>query len=88
MVKIFEMQQELNRIPNHQSRVVEFESFEDYLHNLDERSLPPKEFVEIGFKYINHKEQTVTFRYEHDLFGRGMWTEFTHFARVIDEVNS
>lgn len=81
MVKIFEMQQQLNDVRNYQSRIVEFDNFTEYLQNLNERSLPRKEFVEIGRKFVNHERQAVTFMFEHKLNER--WIEFTHFAQVI-----
>lgn len=82
MLKIFEMQQQLNNIENHQSRIVEFESFEEYLQNVNERSLPKRENVEIGRKHVNFEEQVVTFMFELKINER--WIEFTHFAQVID----
>ncbi|GAB6253634.1 hypothetical protein BCSAG_49520 [Bacillus cereus] len=81
MIKVFEMQQQLNNIKNHQSRVVEAKSFQDYLQNVNEKSLPKER--EVYFKYVDFKQQTITFTFEHKIMGR--WIEFVHFARVIEE---
>jgi hypothetical protein len=81
MVKIFEMQQQSTNIKNYQSRIVEFESFQEYLQNVDERSLPRKEDLEVYEKHVDFEKQTITFMFEHKLNER--WVEFTHFAQVI-----
>jgi hypothetical protein len=82
MVKIFEMQQQLNDISNHQSRVVEFENFREYLQKVNEESLPRKHAV--GNKFIKIGEQTITFYFE-QLFDNHGSVEFIHFAKVIGE---
>lgn len=82
MFRIFEMQQQINDITNYQSRIVEFESFQEYLQNVNERSLPQRENVEIGSKHVDFEKQTITFMFEHKLNER--WIEFTHFAQVLE----
>jgi hypothetical protein len=82
MIKIFEMQQQSNDISNHQCRIVEFESFQDYLQNVNERSLPPQYEI-VNKKYVDHKQQTVTFHFLHGI--NNVWTEFVHFATAISE---
>jgi hypothetical protein len=84
MVKIFEVQHQLNDVANYQSRVIEYDSFQEYLQNI-EASLPLKENVEIGVKHVDLKSKTVTFMYEWNLYGQGAWIEFVHFAQVIEE---
>ncbi|RKJ50018.1 hypothetical protein D7X33_32725 [Butyricicoccus sp. 1XD8-22] len=83
MVRIFEMQQQLTDIRNYQSRIVEFESFQEYLQNVNETSLPRKEDLEVYQRHVNFERQTITFMYEHKLF-EDKWVEFVHFAQVID----
>lgn len=82
MVRIFEMQQQLGNVGNYQSRIVEYDNFQEYLQNVNERSLPPKEDREVYRKYVDFEKQTITFMFEHKLFHK--WIEFTHFAQVID----
>lgn len=87
MVKILEMQHELERPSNYQSRIVEFDSFDSYLESLEkleETTSLPKE-VEVGFKTVNKEEQSVIFMYEHNLYDGHTWLEFVHFAQVIDK---
>lgn len=83
MVKIFEMQQQSTDITNYQSRVVEFESFREYLQNVNERSLPRKKDLEIYKKHVDYNKQAITFMFEFKLKDR--WIEFIHFAQVIGE---
>lgn len=82
MIKIFEMQQQLNDVTNYQSRVVEYESFREYLQNLNDNSLPLEHLRGLDEKHVDFNRKTITFRYEHKL--GGAWFEFTHFARVLD----
>ncbi len=67
---------------NYQSRVVEFETFQEYLQSVNEGSLPRREDLEIHRKHVDFKNQTITFMFEHKL--NGVWNEFTHFAQVIE----
>lgn len=96
LVKIFELQQQNNDITNYQSRIIECESFQDYLENIDE-SLSSKNsnHLKVYDKFINYKNQTVTFIFErkfHEEYWpefthftqEEYWVEFTHFAQVIE----
>jgi hypothetical protein len=78
MVKIFEKQQQLNKIDNYQSRIIQCESFEDYLKNFD---MPSQEY-ELSFKHVNYEDQVTTFIIEYLI--NGCWVEFIHFAQVIE----
>lgn len=84
MIKIFEVQQQSTNIKSYQSRIVEFESFQEYLQTVNERSLPRKEDLEVYKKHVDFERLIVTFMFEHKLFGGNKWIEFTHFAQVID----
>ncbi|MGG3890257.1 hypothetical protein [Metabacillus fastidiosus] len=81
MIKVFELQQQSTDITNYQSRVVEYESFEVYLQNVNEKSLPSKENIEVYQKYVDFKKQSITFMFEHNLNGK--WVEFVHYAEVV-----
>lgn len=80
MIKIFEKHQELNvnNINNYQTRILQHNSFEDYLQNID---MPPHQY-EISFKHVNYEDQIITFIIE--LLINGKWVEFVHFAQVIE----
>jgi hypothetical protein len=80
MVRIFEKQQQLNKIPNYQSRIIQYDSFQKYLDELDERSLPQKD-REIHLKHVDYINEIVTFMFEVKHSGR--WIEYIHFAQVI-----
>lgn len=75
------MQQLVEDIKEHQSRVVEAESFQEYLQNVNEKSLP-KNYA-IQHKYVDFKQQSVTFHFEFRL--NGQWTKLVHFAKVIEQ---
>lgn len=83
MVKIFELQQNDGNVTDFKSRIIECESFEEYLDSLDERSFADRKLnLILGHKYIDREDQTVTLRYEKFIHHR--WTEWRHFAQVVD----
>ena len=87
MVKIIEVQQQNDNVLNYQSRIVEYDSFQEYLQSINEKSLPrtedlEKHCLEVHRKHVDYEKQVVTFMYEHYMFNR--WLEFTHFAQVIE----
>jgi hypothetical protein len=77
MIKIFEKHQQLRDIKNYQTRIIQCESFEDYLNNIE---LP--KICEVSHKSINYELQSVTFIVE--IVINGVWVEFIHFAQVIE----
>jgi predicted acetyltransferase len=79
MVKIFEKHQQVNKIDNYQTRIIQHESFEDYLQNID----MPNQQYEISYKHVNHEDKIVTFIIE--VLTNSAWVEYTHFAQVIGE---
>lgn len=85
MVKIFEVQQQVTNIKNYQSRIIECESFQDYLEAVDGLSLPPQDsnYLEVYEKHVNNVNQSLTFMFKRKAH-EGKWIEFTHFAQVID----
>lgn len=80
MVKIFEKHQEItyDKIDNYQTRIIQHESFEDYLNNI---TMPPQQY-EISQKHINYEDQSITFFLE--ILINGVWIECIHFAQVIE----
>ena len=82
MVKILEVQQQIGKMHNFQSRIVEFDSFSDYLFNVDS-SLPREENLEVYKKYIDFENKTITFMFEHKI--HDAWIEFSHFAQVVSQ---
>lgn len=79
-MKILEMQQQFGNVSNYQSRIVEFDSFTEYLVDLDSIE-QPKELVEVYEKFVDYENQIVTFMFERKV--NGIWIEFTHFAQVV-----
>lgn len=79
MVKIFEKQQQVNDVSNYQSRIVEKESFEEYLQSVND-SLPHN--AEIYKKHVNFRKNVITFVFELNILGK--WNEFIHYAEVIE----
>lgn len=79
MIKIFEVEQEFDRMENFQSRIIEFESFQEYLDYI--QGLPIKEDIEVFKKHINYEQQVVTFMFERKVNEK--WVEYTHFGQVI-----
>ena len=85
-MKILEMQQQLGNVGNYQSRIVEVDSFTEYLqylNKLDNRYLQPEEFVEVYEKFVDYENQIVTFMFERKINEK--WIEFTHFAQVVSK---
>lgn len=84
MVKIIEFQNYWiwQQPKNNQSRIIEVDSFQDYLDKLVETSLPKPEYLELGQLFVNNEEESVTLYFEHKLGDK--WIECTHFAEVIE----
>lgn len=82
MVKVFMMQHEESNIKNHQSTIVEYESFKDYLEKeASDRALPSRAvFVE---KHID--EERNTFMAKFIMTFGGKERVFVHFAQQINE---
>lgn len=78
MIKLFELQQEVDNVGNHQSRIEEFESFDQYLSSV-EQSLP-RQYVMLSHEFINHENKTITFVFKNVTLNM----DFVHYAEVID----
>ncbi|MEH7116179.1 hypothetical protein V7128_01970 [Neobacillus vireti] len=78
MVKIFEKHQQVNKIDNYQTRIIEHKSFDEYLNNID----MPSQQYEISYRHVDLDKQIITFVIE--VLSRGAWIEFVHFAQVIE----
>jgi len=80
MVLIFEKHQQVSDISNYQTRIVEYDSFEEYLRNIN-KTFPPT--ARIGQKFVNFHRKSATFIFDLNFNDRRI--EMIHYAEVIEE---
>jgi hypothetical protein len=80
MVRILEFQQDIHDLHNYQSRIVEFESFEDYCGALLLMEAGLQEGFDVYDKkvYLDKKEVVLKF------YNPNNYRYFSHFAKVVD----
>lgn len=83
MIKIFEMQQQLNSmlsdIDNYQSKVIECDSFKEYTQNVE---VAFGEDIQLINKYVDCRQRSIVFLFRCKIDGK--WIEFSRFGQVLN----